>query len=179
MKRLLWPFALLYDGVTRLRNTLFDKGWLTEHTFPIPIICVGNLAVGGTGKTPHVDYLIRLLQPAFRLGVLSRGYGRTTRGFRLVSAEDDASTVGDEPLQLKLHHPDVVVAVDENRVNGAARLQKTDRPPQLLLLDDAYQHRYIFRDINILLTDYSRLYPLDRVLPAGRLREPISYSSVR
>lgn len=173
---MLAPLAAIYGGVMTLRNKAFNCGLLPTKKADVPVISVGNLAVGGTGKTPHVDYLIHLLQPAFRLGVLSRGYGRTTRGFRLVSAEDDASTVGDEPLQLKLHHPDVVVAVDENRVNGATRLQETDRPPQLLLLDDAYQHRYIFRDINILLTDYSRLYPLDRVLPAGRLREPISGS---
>lgn len=170
---MLAPLAAIYGGMMTLRNKAFDCGLLPTKKADVPVISVGNLAVGGTGKTPHIDYLIRLLQPAFRLGVLSRGYGRTTRGFRLVSAEDDAALVGDEPLQLKLHNPDIVVAVDENRVNGAARLQETVCPPQLLLLDDAYQHRHIFRDVNILLTDYSRLYPLDRVLPAGRLREPI------
>ncbi len=155
-----------------LRNRLFDLGILPQRSFAVPTICVGNLAVGGTGKTPMTEYLIRLLTSAgLHVATLSRGYGRSTHGFRLVSADSTAAEVGDEPRQMKRKFPSITVAVCEDRCEGMVRLLTGDRPIDVVLLDDAFQHRYVHARLNIVLTDYNRLYSRDALLPAGRLRE--------
>lgn len=175
MRYLLFPFSLLYALVMRIRNFLFDKGILTTTSFPIPLIAIGNITMGGTGKTPHTEYLIRLLlQKKQKIAVLSRGYGRKSHGFIKLSVEDDVSRVGDEPLQMKQKYPSLCVAVDEDRVDGVKRLLAEDKNLEAILLDDAYQHRYIKPSYSILLVDYARPLDNDRVLPAGRLREPRS-----
>lgn len=171
--RMLTPFAWLYGGVTSLRNRLFDWGVLPSERFPLPVICIGNLAVGGTGKTPHVEYLVRLLSGRYRVAVLSRGYKRRTKGFRLADMTDSSETIGDEPFQLKTKFPHLLVAVAEDRREGIRRLRELpkEQRPQLLLLDDAFQHRYVKPSFAILLTDSHRLYTRDVLLPVGRLRE--------
>ena len=169
----------MYHLITSLRNFLFDQGWgLKQQSFDVPLISVGNLAVGGTGKTPHTEYLVRLLQAAGKeVAVLSRGYGRATKGFHLASPASTAQEIGDEPLQIKQKFPDCTVAVCEKRVVGMQQLiaqrqeegKTTDN--WVVVLDDAFQHRYIKPGFSILLTDYTRPYYADRVLPWGRLRE--------
>lgn len=171
LQRLLWPLACLYDLVMRLRNAAFDRGWLPSHRFPCATIAVGNLAVGGTGKTPHAEYLLRLLSCSFRVALLSRGYGRCSRGFVMATSESTAAEIGDEPLQVYRKYPQITVAVDEKRSEGMERLLAQATPPQVVVLDDAFQHRYVAAGLYVLLTDYSRLYVDDFVLPAGRLRE--------
>lgn len=169
----------MYHLITSLRNFLFDKGWgLKQQSFDVPLISVGNLAVGGTGKTPHTEYLVKLLQQANKeVAVLSRGYGRVTKGFRLASDSATASEIGDEPLQIKQKFPTCTVAVCEKRVVGMEHLieerQKVGKTSRdwVVVLDDAFQHRYIKPGLSILLTDYARPYYADRVLPWGRLRE--------
>ena len=168
---LLWPLACLYDLVMSLRNAAFNRGWLPSRRFPCATIAIGNLAVGGTGKTPHAEYLLRLLSPQHRVALLSRGYGRRTHGFVMANAESTASDIGDEPLQMQRKFPQVQVAVDEKRCEGMERLLAQPNPPEVVVLDDAYQHRYVCAGLYILLTDFSRLYVDDFVLPAGRLRE--------
>ncbi len=175
--KLLYPLALLYGIGVRLRNLLFDKGVLRTRSFPLPIICVGNLTVGGTGKTPHTEYLIRLLlQKGYRVGVLSRGYKRRSKGF--VWGEENATTeeIGDEPFQMKSKFSNVRLAVDSNRCRGIEQMTQPDtcHNIEVILLDDAYQHRYVKAGCNILLTDYHRPIYLDALLPAGRLREPFN-----
>ncbi len=173
--RVLTPFAWLYGGVTSLRNRLFDWGVLPSERFPLPVICIGNLVVGGTGKTPHVEYLVRLLSGRYRVAVLSRGYKRRTKGFRLADMTDSSETIGDEPFQLKTKFPHLLVAVAEDRREGIRRLRELpkEQRPQLLLLDDAFQHRYVKPSFAILLTDSHRLYTRDALLPVGRLRESV------
>jgi len=167
---LLFPFAVLYDGVTWIRNMAFDRGILKQKSYDIPIIAVGNLSTGGTGKTPMVAYLIEKYKGK-RIAVLSRGYGRSTRGFIEVMINDSASKVGDEPLQIKNTYGDtVVVAVCEKRVDGIDKLLATYQL-DLILLDDAYQHRYVKASEYILLTSYDKPYFNDYVLPMGNLRE--------
>ena len=169
----------MYRLITSLRNFLFDKGWgLKQQTFDVPLIAVGNLAVGGTGKTPHTEYLVKLLlQAGKEVAVLSRGYGRATKGFHLASPASTAQEIGDEPLQIQQKFPACTVAVCEKRVVGMERLieerQKAgkDNRNWTVVLDDAFQHRYIKPGLSILLTDYARPYYADRVLPWGRLRE--------
>ncbi len=176
--RFLLPASFLYGLGVRLRNRLFDRGWLPSKSFCVPLICVGNLAVGGTGKTPHTEYLIRLLQGAgFHVATLSRGYKRHTKGYRLATPASDAGEIGDEPCQMKSKFPDIRVAVDEQRCRGIGQLLLLDKPPvDVVLLDDAFQHRRVKAGLNILLTDYHRLYCDDALLPAGRLREPATGS---
>ncbi len=157
--------------ITKIRNQLFDKGIFKSSEFDLPIINVGNLAVGGSGKTPHVEYLISLLNPEFKVATLSRGYGRNTRGFREVNIQDLASESGDEPLQIKKHFPDVNVFVGEKRVEAVSKLLFEHPDIEVILLDDAYQHRAIKAGLNILLTDYSKIFTEDKIMPAGRLRE--------
>ena len=171
--RVLTPLAWLYGGVIALRNRLFDWSILPSAHFPLPVICIGNLAVGGTGKTPHVEYLVRLLSGRYRVAVLSRGYKRRTKGFRLADRTDSSETIGDEPFQLKTKFPQLMVAVAEDRRAGIQRLRELpeEQRPQLLLLDDAFQHRYVKPSFAILLTDSHRLYTRDALLPVGRLRE--------
>lgn len=168
----LLPLSWIYAGVTSLRNKLFDRGWLRSRSFDVPTVCIGNLAVGGTGKTPHTEYLIRLLQgQGWQVAVLSRGYKRRSKGFVLATSATTADQLGDEPFQMKQKFPDARVAVDANRCHGIKQLLSTPMPPQVILLDDAFQHRSVKADVNILLTDYHRLWCDDTVLPAGRLRE--------
>lgn len=172
LRLLLYPFAVLYGCATRLRNWLFDHNvMLRRRTFPLPVVCVGNLAVGGTGKTPHVEYLLRLLSPGRHIAVLSRGYGRKTKGFRLADEGETAATLGDEPFQMYRKFSGAAIAVDENRCHGIDRLLGGTCIPDAVILDDAFQHRYVQAGLYILLTEYSRLYTEDFILPAGRLRE--------
>lgn len=170
LRILLYPFSVLYDGVTRLRNFSFDQGWLTSTTFNIPIIAVGNLSTGGTGKTPMIEFLIRQ-NAGKRIAVLSRGYGRKTKGYLEVKTTSKASEVGDEPLQFKTKFEEsIIVAVCEKRVVGIQRLIE-DHKLDLILLDDAYQHRYVNASHYILLTSYEQPYYEDLLFPAGNLRE--------
>ncbi len=167
----LTPISWLYGLVVETRNKLFDWGILPTEEFAIPIISVGNLAVGGTGKTPHVEYLIELLSPHYRIAVLSRGYKRKSRGFVFADENSTVRTLGDEPYQIKKKFPHLIVAVDGNRRRGIKRLQKEHPELDVILLDDAFQHRYVTPLASIILTDYNRALHLDRLLPAGRLRE--------
>ena len=159
-----------------LRNWLFDTEILKEQEYDRPVICVGNITVGGTGKTPHTEYLLQLLSQNYRVAVLSRGYKRRSRGFCLATPTTSMNEIGDEPWQMKQKHPQAIVAVDGNRRRGLQRLfnDPETRDLDIVLLDDAYQHRYVRAGLNILLTDYHRLISDDCLLPAGRLREPLS-----
>lgn len=176
ISRWLMPLAWLYGAGVWLRNRAFDWGWFRSEAFDVPVVCVGNLAVGGTGKTPHIEYLVRLLQRrGFEVATLSRGYRRKTRGYLLADGASDARQIGDEPCQMKRKFPKLRVAVDEDRRHGIGQLLKLDHPPvDAVLLDDAYQHRYVRAGLNLLLTDCHRLFCDDALLPAGRLREPAS-----
>lgn len=170
----LYPLSWLYGMGVGLRNKLFDWGWLRSKSFDVPVICIGNLTVGGTGKTPHTEYLIKLLQHlCVNVATLSRGYKRKSKGYVLADGHSDASRIGDEPYQMKSKFPGIRVAVDEDRCHGIEQLLKLNSPPvDVVLLDDAFQHRYVKAGLNILLTDYHRLLCDDALLPAGRLREP-------
>ena len=153
---------------------MFEIGVLKSRSFKVPIISVGNITVGGTGKTPHVEYLAEMLKDQFKVAVLSRGYKRKSRGFVLAEEDTPMPQIGDEPYQMKQKFPSVTVAVDGNRCHGIERLiQQEDNSPDIILLDDAFQHRYVKPGINILLVDYHRLIIYDKLLPAGRLREPL------
>lgn len=170
----LTPVSWLYGLGVRLRNALFDMGWRKSTEFALPVIGVGNITVGGTGKTPHVEYLIRLLKDRYKVAVLSRGYKRRSKGYVLAGAETSMTDIGDEPYQMHRKFGDIYVAVDKSRKHGIGRLTGDDatRDTGVVLLDDAFQHRQVKPGINILLTDYHRLMAYDRLLPAGRLREP-------
>lgn len=169
---LLWPFSTFYGALTSVRNHLYEAGGWPSRRAPLPTLSVGNLTVGGTGKTPHVEYLVGLLGTRFRLATLSRGYGRHTRGFRLADATDTAQTLGDEPMQMHQKFGGrVVVAVGEKRVEALQRLHERHPDRQLVLLDDAFQHRALRPDLNLLLTDYHRPFYADDPFPGGRLRE--------
>ena len=170
----LYPLSALYGFVVGIRNQLFDWGILPSKSYNVPIICIGNITVGGTGKTPHTEYLVHLLQSQFQVAVLSRGYKRKSKGFVLATPESSMAEIGDEPFQIKQKFPHVHVAVDANRRNGIERLCAPEITPEVevILLDDAYQHRYVKPGINILLVDYHRMIGEDALLPAGRLREP-------
>lgn len=159
-----------------VRNILYDKHILSSTEVNIATIAVGNLAVGGTGKTPMTEYLIRLLSSTYQIAVLSRGYGRTTRGFRLADKNDTAATIGDEPMQIHCKFPNVPMAVCADRIKGVTQLQQLYPDLQCIILDDAYQHRRLRCGYYILLTSYSRLYVNDRMLPWGRLRDLPSQS---
>ena len=158
-----------------MRNMLFDKGVLRSQSFNIPVIAVGNLAVGGTGKTPHVEHLIRLLRDNWCIAVLSRGHKRRTKGFVLAEPASTAADIGDEPRQLKSKFGNLIVAVDADRCHGIRKLMKDSRTraTQAIILDDAFQHRYVKPGLSIVLIEYGRLQG-DYMLPAGRLREPMS-----
>lgn len=171
LKFLLWPFALLYGEIMSLRNLLYNKGVLASRRFDLPIIAVGNLTVGGTGKTPHVEYLLRLLSK-YKLATLSRGYKRKTKGFVLAGENATALILGDEPYQYYLDFPAVTVAVCEDRVEGVNELLTLDQELDAIILDDAMQHRPIQPSLNLLITDYNRPFYKDLVMPAGLLREP-------
>ncbi len=175
----LYPLSWFYGMGVFLRNKLFDWGWIRSKSFDAPVICVGNLAVGGTGKTPHTEYLIKLLQKnGLNVATLSRGYKRKSKGFILAGHQSDVHQIGDEPYQIKSKYPNIRVAVDEDRCNGIQQLLNLDKPAvDVILLDDAFQHRYVKAGINILLTDFHRLLCDDALLPVGRLREPTSGKS--
>ena len=171
LRKLLFPFAILYGGITWVRNFLYNKGVLQSHSFALPIIAVGNLSVGGTGKTPQIEYLIRLLSNQYRVATLSRGYKRQSNGFILANADVDATIIGDEPFQFFQKFPFIQVAVDANRKNGIAQLLLQPTQPEVILLDDAFQHRKVQAGLYILLTSYGDLYANDFMLPTGNLRE--------
>ena len=174
MYSLLLPLAWIYDGVTSVRNFMYNHRILKTKSYDLPIICVGNLTVGGTGKTPHTEYLIRLLQrEGYKVAVLSRGYKRKTQGFVLATATSTAADLGDEPYQMKSKFPNLIVAVDADRCEGVERLMKDKETADVdvILLDDAFQHRRIKAGLNIVLVDSNRPIDKDYLLPAGRLRE--------
>ena len=171
MKRLLLPISFLYSIVLFLRHKLYDWNILKSKSYDIPNICVGNLNLGGTGKTPHIEYLTNLLSEEYNVAILSRGYGRKTKGFILADETHTHHDIGDEPLQYFKKFKDVKVAVDENRREGIERLLQEENAPQVILLDDAYQHRKIKPGLNILLTDYYQLYSNSHLVPAGNLRD--------
>ena len=168
----LLPLSWLYGLGVRFRNFLFDVGILKSQDYKVPIISVGNITVGGTGKTPHVEYLAKLLKDQFKVAVLSRGYKRKSHGYVLADKDTPMRQIGDEPYQMRQKFPGITVAVDKNRRRGIARLTEDDTI-DVILLDDAFQHRYVKPGINILLVDYHRLIIYDKLLPAGRLREPL------
>ena len=171
----LLPLSWLYGLGVKFRNMLFEIGILHSESFDVPVISVGNITVGGTGKTPHVEYLIELLKDKAKVAVLSRGYKRRTRGFVIADDNATAKTIGDEPLQMKRKYgDDIMVAVDRKRCHGIRQLTSDEDGIDVILLDDAFQHRYVKPGVNILLVDYHRLIIYDKLLPAGRLREPLS-----
>jgi tetraacyldisaccharide 4'-kinase len=167
---LLFPLAILYDFVTRVRNLFFDTGIFKRTAFDIPILIVGNLSLGGTGKTPQIEYLVRMLQEKYAVSVLSRGYKRNTKGFILVNEGHSAQDVGDEPLQYYKKFKKIHVAVDANRVAGITKLMHSVKP-EVLLLDDAFQHRKVQGSCVILLTKWDALFVDDYLVPSGNLRE--------
>lgn len=173
LKILLYPFSLIYGLIVYIRNMLYDSNVFKSTEFEIPVISIGNITVGGTGKTPHTEYIVRLLKKHdVNVATLSRGYKRKTKGFFLVQETSDVQNVGDEPLQIKLKFQAATVAVDENRVHGIETLLKDKQnSPDVILLDDAFQHRKVTPGINILLIDYNRPIEEDHLLPMGRLRE--------
>ena len=171
LRVLLFPLAVVYDTITRVRNRMYDQEMKPATGFDLPIISVGNLAVGGTGKTPMIEYLIRLIQPHHPVATLSRGYGRRTTGIRIAGPSENADLLGDEPYQVYRKFPDVTVAVGEDRVYAVPALLDQSPATRVILLDDAYQHRRIKPGFQILLTEYSKPFYRDYLLPAGRLRE--------
>lgn len=171
LRKLLFPFAILYGFITSIRNFLFDKGILKSTSFDIPVIAVGNLSVGGTGKTPQIEYLIRLLSDKYKIATLSRGYKRKSEGFVLADSTSNAEILGDEPFQFYQKFPNIQVAVDANRTNGITQLLSQKENPEIILLDDAYQHRKVKAGFYILLTSFDDLYADDFMLPTGNLRE--------
>ena len=171
LRKILFPFAVLYGFITSIRNFLFDYGILKSYSFPIPVIAVGNLSVGGTGKTPQIEYLIRLLSNKYKIATLSRGYKRKSEGFILANATSNAEILGDEPFQFYKKFPNIQVAVDANRKNGIEQLLSQSNKPDVILLDDAFQHRKVKAGFYILLTAYNDLFINDFMLPTGNLRE--------
>lgn len=168
------PFSFLYGMGVRLRNHLFDWGLLKSEQYPVPVICIGNLCAGGAGKTPHIEYLMELLQGQFRTAVLSRGYKRKTKGFVLATKKSTSDDIGDEAFQTKKKFPQSLIAVDADRCEGIRlllALPENERP-EVILLDDAFQHRYVKPSLAIMLSDYHRMFYEDKLLPVGLLREP-------
>ena len=164
---------MIYLAVTGIRNLMFDWGILPSKEYNLPVISVGNITVGGTGKTPHVEYLVELLQSDYKLACLSRGYRRKTRQLIIADSQSTTRMIGDEPRQYKNKYPDLTVAVDRRRTNGIEQLLRLSPPIDVILLDDAFQHRYVNPGKSILLMEYNRLITDDLLLPAGRLRESV------
>ena len=178
LRYILFPIMPFYYLATWLRNKLFDLGIKKSKSYATPVICVGNLSVGGTGKTPMIEYLISVLKSEYKVATLSRGYKRKTKGFQLGDKNASAETIGDEPFQFyNKFKEDVLVAVDADRQNGIEQLMNLTNAPEVILLDDAYQHRKVKAGFNILLTTYANPYFKDFVLPTGNLREPRSGAS--
>ena len=171
LRKLLFPFAILYGLITSIRNFLYDVGLLKAYSFNIPVIAVGNLSVGGTGKTPQIEYLIRLLSPQYKIATLSRGYKRLSKGFVLADSTANAASLGDEPFQYYKKFPQIQVAVDADRRNGITQLLAQKVKPEVILLDDAFQHRKVKAGFYVLLTSYDDLFCNDFILPTGNLRE--------
>ena len=171
LRKILFPFSILYGCITSFRNFLFDKGILQSYSFDVPIIAVGNLSVGGTGKTPQIEYLIRLLAPNYKIATLSRGYKRKSEGFVLADANSTPEILGDEPFQIHQKFPQIKVAVDADRKNGIEKLLSIKDKPEVILLDDAFQHRRVKAGFYILLSAYGDLFCDDFLLPTGNLRE--------
>ena len=171
LKLLLLPFSFLYGLVTYVRNKLFDFGVLPSKSFDMPVISVGNITVGGTGKSPHVEYLIRLLSQKYQVATLSRGYKRSSKGYLLTSHAHSHHDVGDEPLQFYKKYPEIKVAVDEKRVHGIKKLLGDLPSLEVILLDDAYQHRWVIPGLNILLIRYLDIGDRQYMMPSGSLRE--------
>jgi len=171
LRKILFPFAVLYGLITSIRNYLYDKGIFKSYSFDLPVIAVGNLSVGGTGKTPQIEYLIRLLSQNYKVATLSRGYKRKSEGYVLADATSNAEILGDEPFQFYQKFPNIQVAVDANRVNGITQLLSQSEKPDLILLDDAFQHRKVKAGFYILLSTYNDLFADDFILPTGNLRE--------
>ena len=173
LKILLYPMSFFYGIIMSFRNRMYDMKILESTEFDIPVISVGNITVGGTGKTPHIEYMVALLKNDFNVAVLSRGYKRKTKGFREVTSDSTAKESGDEPLQIKNKFPGIGVYVDEKRVHGIQEIIRLneEKQPDVILLDDAFQHRSVSPGINILLIDSTRPISEDRLLPVGRLRE--------
>lgn len=172
IRYLLIPIVPIYYLVTWLRNKLYDLEIKKSTAYDFPVICVGNLSVGGTGKTPMIEYLIRLLRSEHQIATLSRGYKRETEGFVLADKKATALSIGDEPFQFYQKYKDVIVSVDADRVHGISKLMTLQNPPEVILLDDAFQHRRVKAGFNILLTSFDDLYSDDILLPTGNLREP-------
>ena len=176
INRKLLPLSWLYGLGVGFRNLLFEMHVLKSRPYPVPVISVGNITVGGTGKTPHVEYLVRLLKDKTHVAVLSRGYKRKSKGFVLADSNSTVRDLGDEPYQMKQKYPEIEVAVDKKRTRGIDKLISGDYTKQevgVILMDDAFQHRYVKPGLNILLVDYHRQVIYDKLLPAGRLREPV------
>ena len=171
LRKIVYPFSLLYGLITSIRNYLYNNNILKPNQFKTPTIVVGNLSVGGTGKTPQIEYLIRLLQKDYKIAVLSRGYKRKSKGFIIADENVSAEIIGDEPFQYYKKFPSIIVSVDADRTNGIKQLEALDNPPDIILLDDAFQHRKVKGGFNILLTSYNNLYVNDSMLPTGTLRE--------
>ncbi len=171
LRKILFPFSILYGCITTFRNFLYDKGIFQCHSFEVPIIAVGNLSFGGTGKTPQIEYLIRLLLPNYKIATLSRGYKRKSEGFVLADANSTAEILGDEPFQIHRKFPQIKVAVDADRKNGIEKLLSLKDKPEIILLDDAFQHRRVKAGFYILLSAYDDLFYDDFLLPTGNLRE--------
>ena len=171
LRILLLPVSFLYGSGVSIRNFFYNIGLLPSKNFKVPILSVGNLSVGGTGKTPQIEYLIRLLKDKYAVATLSRGYGRRTSGFRYVKNDSTSTDVGDEPRQFAHKFSGIPIAVDANRVHGIKKLMEDHAGLKAILLDDAFQHRAVKAGVSILLTDYSRLYYSDQVVPTGSLRE--------
>lgn len=169
----LYPVSWIYGAGVWLRNKLFDWGYYKSRSFDLPVICIGNITVGGTGKTPHTEYLIRLLQKSYQVAVLSRGYKRKSKGFVLAQPDTPVHEIGDEPYQMKQKFPNIHMAVDKDRCHGIEQLCRKNISPatDVILLDDAFQHRHVQAGLNILLVDFNRLICEDALLPAGRMRE--------
>lgn len=173
---LLKPISYVYGWVMAVRNAMFDRGLLKQQEFDIPVITVGNISVGGSGKTPHTEYLLEALNSEYRVGMLSRGYKRRTKGFVLATENTHVEDIGDEPYQIfqKFKNRNVMVAVCEKRVEGIEKMREINPDLELIVLDDAFQHRYVKPRLSIVLMEYNRPAFMDSMLPFGRLREPMS-----
>jgi len=172
VRKILFPIVPIYYLVTWIRNGFYEIGFFKSKSYSFPIICVGNLSTGGTGKTPMIEYLIRLLKDKYKIATLSRGYKRNTKGFYIADEKSSAAKIGDEPFQFHQKFNDIIVSVDANRQNGIEELKQLQHVPEIILLDDAFQHRKVKAGLNILLTAFDKLYVDDFVLPTGNLREP-------
>lgn len=178
LRYILFPFSFIYGGIIWTRNQLFNRNIFRSATFDLPLICIGNLAVGGTGKTPMVEYLVRILNEKYKLATLSRGYKRKSKGFFIANENTTVTEIGDEPMQIHQKFPDITVAVAEERIMGIPQILNDKPATDVIILDDAFQHREVKAGLNILLTDYHHLYTKDFLLPAGNLRD-IKSSSKR